>query len=49
MSDKEYATILRQRIKECLDIITDLTDLKMLYGMARGAYKDAVAQKGGAV
>lgn len=41
--------ILKSSIKEFLEGINNKADLLMLYGMARAAFDDKEAQKGGAV
>lgn len=43
----ETADNLRLSIKEFLDGINNKTDLLMLYGMAKAAFNDKEAQKGG--
>jgi len=45
MSKEEY----KQSIKDFLDGINDMRDIKMLYGMARAAFRDEEKKKGGAV
>ncbi len=48
MDYKEYADQLKYSIKEFLEGINNIGDLQMLYGVARAAYRDKEAQKGGA-
>lgn len=43
MSKEEY----KQHIKEFLDSIDDMRDIKMIYGFVRAAFRDEEKKKGG--